>query len=488
MTTPRTDATRADAHQGGRTDLCRLTILADHTQVDLAVPFGVPVALIIPGIVDMIESHSIANDFANPAEPHEPTEWVLARIGQSPLSATLSLGEHGVRDGDLLVLQSAATSAPAPLFDDIMHNVAAIEADRYRRWTPLSARLMGSTVAVLAITAGAVALLRARAESDSLLGAFAALIVATLLLTAGTVVSRIYLDRAAAVVLCGCALPLAFTAGALMVPGRLGAAGLLLGVVTCGAAAALALRVSGVGLSLFTGVAAAALLVSVAAAVGTLTEQPAYAIGAVLAAAALAGLALAPRISMLLAKLPLPPVPAPGSAVDIEEETLEPDAVLPSYVSLEARAARARQYLTGLVFAMTALTAAGALLAAKIFTDGGIYWPGTILATVCAGVLMLRGRTYASAEQAVPLIGGGAAIVLMLLIGAAVTNPGQSVGVFALTVVVVGLALALGVIAPNQTFSPVLRRSVELLDYAAIAAVVPLVCWVSGLFTMMRGL
>ncbi|MFC7447778.1 type VII secretion integral membrane protein EccD [Rhodococcus daqingensis] len=369
-----------------------------------------------------------------------------------------------------------------------MHNVAALEADRYRRWTPLSARVMGSAVAVLAMTAGAGALLRARTESDSLLGAFVALFVAALLITAGTVVSRIYLDRAAAVVLCGCAMPLAFTAGALMVPGRLGAAGLLLGAVTCGAAAALAMRISGVGLALFTGVAAATLPLSVAAAVGTLTEQPTYAIGAVLAAVALGGLAFAPRISMLLAKLPLPPVPAPGSAVDIEEETLEPDAILPSFVSLASRAARARQYLTGLVCAMTALTAGGALLAAKVFTDGGIFWSGTILAVVCAGVLMLRGRTYASAEQAIPLIGGGAAIVLMLLVGAAVTNPGQSVGVFALTVLVAGIALALGVIAPNQTFSPVLRRSVELLDYAAIAAVVPLVCWVSGLFTMMRGL
>jgi type VII secretion integral membrane protein EccD len=488
MTAARVDASPADAHRGGRTDLCRLTILADHTQVDLAVPFGVPLALIIPGIVDMIESHSIANDFDTPAEPFEPTEWVLARIGQSPLSATLSLGEHGVRDGDLLVLQSAPTSAPAPLFDDIMHNVAALEADRYRRWTPLAARVMGSAVAVLATVAGAGALLLARAESDSLVGAFAALFVAALLITAGTVVSRIYLDRAAAAVLCGCAMPLAFTAGALMVPGRLGAPGLLLGIVTCGAAAALALRISGVGLSLFTGIAAAALPVSAAAAVGTLTEQPTYAIGAVLAAVALVGLAAAPRIAMLLAKLPLPPVPAPGSAVDIEEEALEPDAALPSFASLALRAARARQYLTGLVCAMTGLTAVGALVAARVFADGGVYWPGTILASVCAGVLMLRGRTYASAEQAAPLIGGGAAIVLMLLVGATVTNPGQSVGVFALAVVVAGLALTLGIIAPNQTFSPVLRRCVELLDYAAIAAVVPLVCWVSGLFTMMRGL
>ena len=77
-------------------------------------------------------------------EQSEPSEWVLARVGQSPLSATLSLNEHGVRDGELLMLESAQHGAPQPLFDDFMYSVATAGAEDYRRWTPDSARLAGS--------------------------------------------------------------------------------------------------------------------------------------------------------------------------------------------------------------------------------------------------------------------------------------------------------------------------------------------------------
>ncbi|TQF68864.1 type VII secretion integral membrane protein EccD [Rhodococcus spelaei] len=474
--------------RSARTDLCRLTVLTDQTQVDLALPFGVPLALILPGIVDMIEMHGASDDHTSTRSTTEATEWVLSRIGQAPLSSTLSLDEHGILDGDLLVLHSATTRAPAPLFDDLMHNVAAIDAQNFRRWTPATARATGIATASTAILAGSMALLRSRAESESLVGAFAALVVAALLLTAGVVVSRVYGDRPSATALCGFALPVAATAGALLVPGHLGAANLLLGSVTCAAAAILAMRTSGVGLALCTATAAGSLLAGAAAAVGAATELPTDSIGAGVVAAALAGLAVAPRLAMLLAKLPLPPVPAPGSPLDAEELDEAAPGPLPSFVGLEAKAAQARQYLTGLVVATAVTATGGALLAAGTFTDGGIYWPGTVLAVVCATVLMLRGRAYASAAQAVPLISSGAAILVALLVGAAVTSPGQAPAVFAVAVLGVCAAMALGVLAPNHTFSPVLRRCVELLDYAAIAAVIPLVCWVSGLFATMRGL
>ncbi|MFE3028391.1 EsaB/YukD family protein, partial [Nocardia tengchongensis] len=59
-------------------DLARVTILAKHTQVDMAIPVDVPVALIIPSLVDMVDQHNRANDFDLDGEPVEPHEWVLA--------------------------------------------------------------------------------------------------------------------------------------------------------------------------------------------------------------------------------------------------------------------------------------------------------------------------------------------------------------------------------------------------------------------------
>lgn len=470
-------------------DLCRLTILAQHTQVDLAVPVDVPVALLIPGIIDMIAGHGRNNDFDNTGEQVEPREWVLARVGRPPLSSTLSLGEHGVRDGELLMLESADHTAPPPLFDDIMYNVAMADADRYQRWTPGVARLIGSVIAATTTVAGCFALLWSGVGDNDLIGGIVALLVSILFLVAGIVTSRVYGDTATSLVLSGCALPTAFAAGVLFVPDDWSWAHLLLGTALTGAVAILALRVGGVGLAPFTGVAVVALFLVPGAVVGTLIDQPVRVVTAVLAAVALGALALAPRLSMLLAKLPLPQVPTAGTSVDPAEADPSDNQAMPSFDELNAKAGRARQYLAGLVGATMVVTVGGAVTAAlPVDTDNGIYWPGTALALVCAVVLMFRGRTYANAEEAVPLIAGGAVILVALLVGAGVVVDQASLGVFAAAIVVALAALGLGIIAPAQTATPPMRRAVELLEYGFIAAVVPLVCWVANLYAAMRGL
>ena len=48
-------------------------------------------------------------------------------------------------------------------------------------------------------------------------------------------------------------------------------------------------------------------------------------------------------------------------------------------------------------------------------------------------------------------------------------------------------ALCLGFAAPAVTVSPVARRSVDLLEYLGLIAIVPLACWTCGLFTVARG-
>lgn len=477
----RTSATSA------ATDLCRLTVLSTHSQVDMAVPATIPLALLVPGIVDTIRSHRGSNDFDDVVEEYEPSEWVLAKIGQAPLSSTLTLNEHGIRDGDLLVLESAHASAPAPLFDDIMYNVATAGSEQDSEWTADSARVMGSAIALLTTLVGSFALLWSTRNGENLIGAGFAVLMALLFLIAGALTSRVYGDVRSAVVL-GCAsLPVAFTGGALFVPGDFGAPHLLLGSALTGVTAILGLRVSGVGLSLFTAAASVALLATPAALVGTLTNADAHEIAAGTLAVTLIGLAFSARVSMLMAKLPLPPVPAPGTSVDPSEDDPDDQVARLSYDDLISRSTRARQYLTGLVSSMALATLLCALVAAQS-TTGGIYWPGTALAVSSAAVLMFRGRTYSSIHQAVPLVASGAAILVLLLTGAAVTVSAWSVAVFAVAMLFVVAALALGILAPQQTFSPVMRRVAELIDLAFIASIVPLVCWVTSLYSMMRGL
>lgn len=473
---------------GAAADLCRITVLSAHSQVDMAVPFGVPLAILVPGIVDTIHTHRSTNDFDDSLEQYEPSEWVLAKIGHSPLSTTLTLHEHGIRDGDLLVLQSVHAAAPPPLFDDIMYNVAIADAEDDREWTRGSARVVGSVAAVLGTGAGAFALLWSGAGTGGFLGAGCALATAILFLIAGAVTGRIYGDAPGSVVLSGCAVPLSFTAGMLFVPGELGAPHFLLGLALAGTTAVLALRLGGVGLRTFTALSVTSLFGSFAALAATLFGTPVSAVGAGVVAAALTGLTFSARVAILLAKLPLPPVPAPGTSVDPSEDDPDDEVTMPSFDALAQRAARARKYLTGLVGAMTALAVTGSVLAAQPGVHDGIFWPGLSLAVATATVLTFRGRTYSSAEQAVPLIAGGVTIAVLLLTATAAALPDFAIGSFAVAIMFAVGALVLGIIAPRQTFSPVMRRGAELVDLAVIASIVPLVCWVTGLYSLMRGL
>ncbi|MFI6171591.1 type VII secretion integral membrane protein EccD [Nocardia sp. NPDC051052] len=467
-------------------DLARVTILAKHTQVDMAIPVDVPVALVIPSVVDMVAQHSRSNDFDNEGERFEPAEWVLARIGHPPFSNSLSLGEHGVRDGELLMLESASHTAPTPLFDDIMYNVAIADTDHYRSWTPKVARITGSVLAALTMLVGCLGLLLSTGSLPYWVSGSVALAVTILLVVAAMVLSRMYGDTSTALVLGGCALPTAFTAGMLYVPDHYGWPNLLLGSVLLGATAVLAWRVSGVGLALFIGATTLAVYAVPAALVGLLTAQPERAIGAGAAALGLAGLAMGPRISMLLAKLPLPPVPSPGTPIDPTEDDPDDHRALPTMEALRVKSERARMYLAGLVAATTAVTVVGALAATDPMADNP-YWQGIGLAIVCAAVLMFRSRTYAGAEQAVVLIAGGAGIVLIMLVGAGFEME-QPLAVFGAAMVILIAALILGIIIPNQSATPPMRRGVELLEYAFVAAVLPLVFWVAGLYSLVRGL
>lgn len=318
------------------------------------------------------------------------------------------------------------------------------------------------------------------------MGGSVALLVAILLVVAATVLSRMYGDTRTALVLGGCALPAAFSAGMLSVPDHYDWAHILLGSVLTGATAILAWRVTGVGLALFIGAATLAAYAVPAALVGLLTDQPERAIGAGAAALGLGGLSLAPRVSMLLAKLPLPPVPSPGTPIDPTEDDPDDHRALPTMDILRVKSERARMYLAGLVAATTLITAGGALAATDPTTDDP-YWQGIALALVCAAVLMFRSRTYAGAEQAVVLIAGGSAIVLIMLVGAGFAMD-QPLAVFGAAMVALVAALILGIIVPNQSATPPMRRGVELLEYAFVAAVLPLVFWVTDLYSLVRGL
>jgi hypothetical protein len=97
---------------------------------------------------------------------------------------------------------------------------------------------------------------------------------------------------------------------------------------------------------------------------------------------------------------------------------------------------------------------------------------------------MLRTCTHVDMVRRTVLIVCGTAAIAAggALVAASAPAQAHWVGVL---MAVIGLSV-MG--AWGATANPLTRRGVEMLEYAALAAVVPLACWVAGLYGLIRGL
>ena len=150
------------------------------------------------------------------------------------------------------------------------------------------------------------------------------------------------------------------------------------------------------------------------------------------------------------------------------------------------RAATAHDSLTGLVIGSAGAAALGAALVASGCVHDGRFWPNAaVFAAVVGLVMMLRTRTHIGIRRRSALVVGGmaaSAAGVALVVGSA---PGQANWVCRFATAV-GLSILSG--ASGATINPRARRAVEVLEYLALATVVPLACWVGGLYGLVRGL
>lgn len=450
-------------------DFSRVTVLAPRTRIDVALPVGVMVADLLPTLLELAGERS-------PEGGARHGGWCLARVGRATLEHSTTLAASGVLDGELLQLRKRSEVPPPPLFDDVIDAVALSTPGSYRPWTVAVAHAIGATSAVGALLVATVTLYLA---GPGLAEALTAGVAALVLLAVAAVLSRVYGEPVAATVLAAGALALAFVAGLYAVPDGPGRANLLLACVAVVVVATAGVGLLGAGITVFTAAAAAAGLGAGASLVAVLVAHPVAGIGAGLAAAALVGLSAAPRLTIQLARLPLPAVPT--TAGDLTEDDT---SSFPDFMTIERQAELAHQYLTGLITGFSSAAVVGALLAA----DGGAV--GVVLCVVVVAVLMLRARTYANGMQAGALLAAGLAAGGGLVIGwmLQASDATRLVWVFAAALLLAGLALVLGVVFPRRRFSPPLKRAVEVVEALLIASVLPLALGVMGLYATMRGL
>jgi type VII secretion integral membrane protein EccD len=431
---------------------CRLTVLAPCTSVDVALPADVPVADLVPMVLELV---------GEPAPGSPPRPWRLSGAAGGALPVGATLAQLGVLDGELLRIAPVGAAPAPPVFDDPVDALA----DTANPVGSIRRRTVGTLVVGLAVAASALL---------SGGGTVAAVVAAIAAGAAVTVVARSTGDRSVALITALAAVPLAAVAGWALLPGAGGAVRLLLAALLAGIVAGagqVALRVVAPAL---VGVAMAAVPVVLGCvAVSVFGTPPTATIVAVGALTVVAGPVL-PRAALRLSGLPRPVVPADSgelAGADRAADVLPPD-------ELAERADLARGYLAGLVGGAAVVAAVGTVIAA---TTG---WPGVALAAVTAATLGLRSRGFADPGPVCALL-TGAAVTAVGLAGVVSLFQGGMWGAVAAGILLVVVGSSLAALHRGQPMaSPVARRTVDFTEAGLTIAAVPLAFWAMDLFAL----
>lgn len=441
---------------------------------DVALPAGIPVAILTPSIVDILRVRD-GDDGLTGKRYH------LSVLGRSTLDPSKTLAQSGIGDGAVLLLTQPSAPPPAPRHHDAAEAVSEAlaaargpAADARRRF---AARLAGVLAAGCLTGIGVLALARdafdPNAERDIPTTVAVAAAVGLIALLSAAVARRAYRDTVAGLALSAMATAFAAVAGFLAVPGAPGICNVLLAATSTAVTSVLAIRASSGGVITLTAVSCVATVVAVAALVGVITAAPAYAIGAASALISLGLLGAAARISIVVAGLSprLPP------AADMDERETNRDC-------LAARALRADAWHSGLLAGFSSSAAVGAVVTVlagaprlSCLAFGGI---------TCA-LLLLRARSDDGGRMLAGAIAGIA--VLATTFGAAAWSvPGHGPWVAAASATLAAAAMYIAFVAPAISTPPPARRTVEALEWLALVATVPLTCWICGLYDAVRGL
>lgn len=459
----------------GGLKLARVTIVAPKRRLDVAVPNTMAVAELLPHLL-----RHAGDDLADVGD--RQGGWVLRRATGAMLEPSRNLAAQGVRDGELLHLAPGRDDWPELAYDDVVEVIASSARRAARSWGAQATRRCGLAVASALLGLGLVVL--ARSGPPWTVPGVAALGLAVVLGLTGVLLSRAFTDAVAGAVVMGCALPYAFASGVLLtLPEDSGVTGISAPGVLLGSALLALFGILG-----YTGVSAVHRLFMAGISIGVIGAGAALMTmaGASVTGAAAAAMTVAigllpgyPLVATWLGRIPMPALPA-------RAEDILTDAPRPPRADVFTAVARGTELLTGLLLA-TAVVSTCAIALLSTVEDST---PALALCVAACVALLLRARLFAAPQQRLPLLVAGLVGVIWLGIDAsskapAGTGPLAALGVL---IVVAVIVLAAGLRFGSSPPSPYLGRAADILDVVAIMALIPLACWVLGVFGAVQDL
>ncbi|WP_016907975.1 type VII secretion integral membrane protein EccD [Streptomyces xiaopingdaonensis] len=465
-TEPRTPA-RAGADGG---DFCRIAVAGPSSRVDLAVPLGVPLARLLPSLLQH------AGEEPGPDGGALHGGWALRTSDGTRLDASRTLGAQQVREGHLLFLTHGTEEQPPPLYDDV---VEVIGAESVRTpWPAAATRRTAGAFAAVAVLGAAAAL----AVAPGVLAGYLGLVTGLLGLGLAGLLSRAFADLSAgtfAAVLS--AVPGAVGAMRLLGgaeplwPGQPDAPHLLLGCAVVAVFGAAGPLLVGGGDGTFAALVVASTFAAVGAFIAVVWDAGAAPAAAVAAPLALAAVPLLPALALRLAHIPGPQLATDAGGLEELPEQI-------GHRELRARVDRARRLLTGMLAGCQLVVLAGAL---TLLAAGGL-WAG-VLAGALWVLALLRARLFREAPQTAVSLATGLAVLLGAAVLLVADFAGEVLPLLAVSVpvclAVALVACAVGLYSGRRALNPRFARLLDAVETTLLLSVVPLVLAVWGVYT-----
>lgn len=452
----------------------RVSVLGERTQVDVTLPADIPVATLLPELVQLIESRNPTSNRESADRDQRRTFWTLGRsAGGQPLAAERTLRAAGVGDGELLHLEPRPALTPPTLYDDVVEAAANLHRAAYAPWDAAAAAAMA--VAGLWGCAGALAYLLVADQLSGVRGVVIGCAVAVFaMLVIGSIVVRGVLDRprlAEAVAVAAIALgaALGWTVAQPVRASELGGYAIVAycAVMLVGLAAYYrALRV-GHWLFIGTTVVYAGWTVGLGSVQLGAPSLVVAVVGAVVATLCpLAVPALTEHLNRPVSKFPADDGSAP---------------TVPAAEVVRAQVHSATLTRAGLLGGLAVLTGSAAL--AMLHVD--YRWSTAALALACAAAMALRCRGVRTVTERLVLAVPAGVLVIAIAVRSAAETGGPAA--LALLAAVVVTATLLGAQQNAGKTPRWVRDACVHFEYAVFSALVPLALWPLGIYERLGG-